>query len=48
MAVSKQSGRNTVEVARLLRREVERIREDYPQLQLIVISDSSRYISNAL
>jgi HAE1 family hydrophobic/amphiphilic exporter-1 len=48
MAVSKQSGRNTVEVARILRREVERIREDYPQLELIVISDSSRYIGNSL
>ncbi len=48
MSVSKQSGRNTVEVARLLRAEVERIRQDYPQIGLIVINDSSRYIQNAL
>lgn len=48
LAVSKQSGRNTVEVARLVRREVERIRQDYPQLQLIVINDSSQYIRSSL
>ncbi len=48
IAVSKQSGRNTVEVARLLGREVERIRQDYPQLEMIVINDSSRHIRNAV
>ena len=48
LSVSKQSGRNTVEVAGLVRRELERIRADFPQLELVVLNDNSRYISSAL
>lgn len=48
LSVSKQSGRNTVEVAGLVRRELTRIRADFPQLELVVLNDNSRYISSAL
>jgi HAE1 family hydrophobic/amphiphilic exporter-1 len=48
LSVAKQSGRNTVEVARLVRRELERIRADFPQLELVMLNDNSRYISGAL
>jgi len=48
LSVSKQSGRNTVEVAGQVRRELERVRADFPQLELVVLNDNSRYISGAL
>ncbi len=48
LSVAKQSGRNTVEVARLVRRELERIRADFPQLELVVLNDNSRYIASSL
>ena len=48
LSVSKQSGRNTVEVARQVRRELERIRADFPQLELVVLNDNSRYIADSL
>jgi HAE1 family hydrophobic/amphiphilic exporter-1 len=48
LSVAKQSGRNTVEVARLVRRELGRIRADFPQLELVVLNDNSRYISSSL
>jgi HAE1 family hydrophobic/amphiphilic exporter-1 len=48
LSVSKQSGRNTVEVAAQVRRELERIRADFPQLGLLVLNDNSKYIASAL
>jgi len=48
LSVAKQSGRNTVEVAAQVRRELTRIRADFPQLELAVLNDNSRYISSAL
>ena len=48
LAVYKQSGKNTVEVATGVLEEIERIREDRPQIQLIPIRDSSEYIKNAM
>jgi HAE1 family hydrophobic/amphiphilic exporter-1 len=44
ISISKQSGKNTVEVARTVRREVERINQDLPQIRLTVLNDSSQYI----
>ncbi len=48
LSVSKQSGRNTVQVAAQVRRELERLRADFPQVELTVLNDNSRYIRNAL
>jgi HAE1 family hydrophobic/amphiphilic exporter-1 len=48
LSVSKQSGRNTVQVASQVRRELERIRVDFPQVELTVLNDNSRYIRSSL
>ena len=48
LAVYKQSGKNTVEVAAAVLKEIERIREDRPQIQLIPVRDSSEYIKRAM
>ncbi len=48
MAVNKQSGRNTVEVAAEVRREIERINRDIPQIRIVPLVDTSQYIQNAI
>ncbi|MFH2107394.1 MAG: efflux RND transporter permease subunit [Chrysiogenia bacterium] len=48
LAIYKQSGTNTVEVARGVLAEIARIQEDRPQIQLIPVRDSSEYIKNAM
>ena len=48
LAVNKQSGKNTVEVAAGVLKEIERIREDLPQIQLIPVRDSSEYIKRSI
>jgi hydrophobic/amphiphilic exporter-1 (mainly G- bacteria), HAE1 family len=48
LAIYKQSGTNTVQVADGVLGEIARIQEDIPQLQLLPISDSSEYIKNAI
>jgi len=48
VSVSKQSGKNTVEVAKGVAQEIERIREDIPQLGITVLRDSSEYISRSI
>jgi HAE1 family hydrophobic/amphiphilic exporter-1 len=48
IAVYKQSGTNTVEVADGVLKEIARIQEDRPQIQLIPVRDSSEYIKNAI
>ncbi len=48
LAIYKQSGKNTVQVAAGVLRELERIREDRPQIQLIPVRDSSEYIKRAM
>ena len=48
LAVRKQSGTNTVEVARQAREVVDRINRDFPQVQLIPIIDTSEYIERSL
>lgn len=48
MAVIKQSGANTVTVAAGALDEVERINRDFPQLRITVISDSSKFIKDAV
>jgi len=48
IAVYKQSGTNTVNVAEGVLKEIARIQEDIPQVQLIPVRDSSEYIKNAI
>jgi len=48
IAVYKQSGTNTVQVAEGVLEEIARIQQDIPQIQLLPVSDSSEYIRNAI
>ena len=48
LGVRKQSGANTVEVARLVLEEVEKIKRDIPQITLTTIIDSSDYVRNSI
>lgn len=48
MAVRKQSGSNTVEVADRLRGEIGRINADFPQLEMRPLFDSSDYIQRSI
>ncbi|MFH1491560.1 MAG: efflux RND transporter permease subunit [Pseudomonadota bacterium] len=48
IAVNKQSGKNTVEIARAVHLELERIKLDFPQIQLTPIIDTSDYIRRAI
>ncbi|UCE22829.1 MAG: efflux RND transporter permease subunit, partial [Candidatus Aminicenantes bacterium] len=48
LSVSKQSGKNTVEIARAVLEEIERIRQDIPQITLVPIIDSSKYIQSSI
>jgi len=48
MAVNKQSGTNTVEVAKGVKKEIERINQDIPQIQIIPMLDTSDYIQRSI
>lgn len=48
IAIYKQSGKNTVAVAEGVLKEIEKIQEDIPQIQLIPVSNSSQYIKRAI
>ena len=48
LSISKQSGKNTVEVARTVMKEIELIHRDIPQISLIPIIDSSKYIQSSI
>jgi len=48
LAVNKQSGKNTVEVAKRVLREVTRINQDFPQINLVPIIDTSDYIQRSI
>ena len=48
MAVFKQSGMNTVEVAEGVLEEIEKINRDFPQIQLTPIIDTSDYIRRSI
>ncbi len=48
LGVQKQSGTNTVEVAGMVLKEVEKINQDLPQISLSPIIDTSDYIRNAI
>lgn len=46
--VRKESGANTVEVTRLTRDVLDEIREENPQLDILVVSEQARYIESAI
>jgi len=48
MTVNKQSGRNTVEVARGVLREIEKINRDIPQMHITAYIDTSDYIKRSI
>ena len=48
LAILKQSGTNTVDVARGVKDEIKRINEDMPQLNLVILRDSSDYIQRSI
>lgn len=48
IAVYKQSGKNTVAVAEGVLREIEKIQQDIPQIQMVPVSNSSEYIKRAI
>ncbi len=48
MAVQKQSGTNTVSVARGVLRELERVNRDLPQIRIVPIIDTSDYIERSI
>ncbi|MEJ2635907.1 MAG: efflux RND transporter permease subunit [Calditrichia bacterium] len=48
ITVSKQSGANTVNVAEGVRKEIERINRDIPQLKIVPLIDTSIYIKRSI
>jgi len=48
MQVQKQSGKNTVEIAKLVRAEVERVNKEVPGLRMTVTQDNARFIERAI
>ncbi len=48
LSVNKQSGTNTVEVARRVLQEIARINEDIPQIRITPIIDTSDYIQRSI
>jgi len=48
LSVSKQSGKNTVEVAQSVLAEIERINRDLPQIHIRPIIDTSEYIQRSI
>jgi HAE1 family hydrophobic/amphiphilic exporter-1 len=48
IAINKQSGKNTVEVADGIKAELAKIQQDIPQIQLIIVTDSAQYIKRAI
>ncbi|MFH1007493.1 MAG: efflux RND transporter permease subunit [Candidatus Latescibacterota bacterium] len=48
LAVNKQSGANTVQVANAVDPEILRINQDIPQIQLIPLIDTSEYIEQSI
>ncbi|MDR3211923.1 MAG: efflux RND transporter permease subunit [Planctomycetota bacterium] len=48
LAITKQSGSNTVDVAAKIIEELENVKNDYPQLNFKVIMNSADYINNSI
>jgi len=48
MQITKQSGTNTVEIARNVRTEIERINREVPGVKLTLLDDSAKFIERAI
>jgi HAE1 family hydrophobic/amphiphilic exporter-1 len=48
IAINKQSGANTVNVAKAVKEEIARINRDVPQIQIVPLVDTSIYIQNSI
>ncbi len=48
LSVSKQSGANTVKIADAVNAELTKIRQDYSNIQIVPLIDSSKYIKNSI
>lgn len=48
LSIQKQPGKNTVKVADLVNKEVEKIKEDYPNIELNVVMDNSIMIKDSI
>jgi len=48
ISINKQSGSNTVQVSKSVLREVERINQDFPEVEASTIIDTSEYIQQAI
>ncbi|MBI4476378.1 MAG: efflux RND transporter permease subunit [Acidobacteria bacterium] len=48
MSVTKQSGQNTVAIARAVKAEIDRINREVPGVRLQVLNDTSRFIERAI
>jgi len=48
VSINKQSGKNTVDIARKVFSELDRIKLDFPQIQLVPIIDTSKYIQDSI
>jgi HAE1 family hydrophobic/amphiphilic exporter-1 len=48
MMINKQSGKNTVDVARGALEELEKINQEIPQIRIVPIIDTSQYIKNSI
>jgi HAE1 family hydrophobic/amphiphilic exporter-1 len=48
LAVSKQSGSNTVAVANGVKREAQRINQDIPGIEMITLIDNAKYVERAM
>lgn len=48
MSINKQSGANTVEVSDAAKKEIERINQDIPQIEMIPTMDTSVYIRQSI
>jgi len=48
VAINKQSGKNTVAVAKAVMAEIEKIQQDLPQFQMIPVFNSADYIESAI
>lgn len=48
IAINKQSGKNTVEVGKGVLKELQRINQDFPQISLVPLRDSSAYIKQSI
>ncbi|MCG3179104.1 MAG: Swarming motility protein SwrC [Phycisphaerae bacterium] len=48
LSINKQSGTNTVEVAKAALAELDRINADFPQIHIVPIIDTSKYIERSI